>query len=128
MYNYSGPMLWAAGLIHSPENSSEDIMAAVDEVIEDVKANGVSQQEVDRALRKTRSSLYDMVGSSTRVGLVDLLASFALFDDDPARINILESEFDQVTPELIKATAIEYLRATNRTIVKRLPATEEEGE
>lgn len=128
MYNYSGPMLWAAGLIHSPENSSEDIMAAVDEVIEEVKINGVTQEEVDRAIRKLRSGLYDAVGSPTRFGLVDLLASFALFDDDPARINHLEADFDQVNPELIKATAVEYLRSSNRTVLRRLPAPKEQGE
>lgn len=128
MYNYSGPMLWAAGLIHSPEHSAEDIMAAVDEVIEDVKVNGVTQGEVDRALRKLRSGLYDTIGSTTRIGLVDLLASFVLFDDDPSRINNLEAEFDQVTPELIKSTAVEYLRATNRTVLRRVPASSGEGE
>lgn len=128
MYNYSGPMLWSAGLIHSAEHPSEDIMAAVDEVIEEVKLNGVTQEEVDRALRKLRSGLYDTIGSTTRVGLVDLLASFALFDDDPARVNNLEADFDQVTPELIKATAVEYLRSTNRTVLRRLPASSGEGE
>lgn len=128
MYNYSGPMLWAAGLIHSPEHSPEDIVAAVDEVIDEVKVNGVTQEEIDRAFRKLRSGLYDTIGSTTRIGLVDLLASFALFDDDPARINNLEAEFDQVTPELIKATAVEYLRATNRTVLLRVPAQAEEGE
>jgi predicted Zn-dependent peptidase len=29
----------------------------------------------------------------------------------------LEDEFKKVTPELIKKTATEYLRATNRTIL-----------
>lgn len=128
MYNYSGPMLWAAGLIHSPEHTPEDIMAAVDEVIEDVRVNGVTQEEIDRAIRKLRSGLYDTVGSSTRFGLIDLLASFALFDDDPSRINNLEADFDQVNPELIKKTVEEYLRSTNRTVLLRVPAQAEEGE
>ncbi len=50
-------------------------------------------------------------------GLADLLASFALFDDNPARINSLVSEFEKVTPELIQKTAKEYLRPENRTIL-----------
>jgi zinc protease len=49
--------------------------------------------------------------------LVDLLASFALFDDNPARINSLMSEYQKVTPELIQKTAQEYLRPENRTIL-----------
>ena len=36
---------------------------------------------------------------------------FALFDDDPARINRIEAEFRKVTPALMQKTAQEYLRA-----------------
>ncbi len=38
-------------------------------------------------------------------GRANLLASFALFDDDPARINRLEAEFAKVTPALVQKTA-----------------------
>jgi predicted Zn-dependent peptidase len=82
----------------------------------------VTQEELDRALVKLRSTLYDIASSPTRFGLVDLLASFALFDDDPARINRLEAEFANVTPELIRETASEYLRPTNRTVLEIHPA------
>ena len=51
-----------------------------------------------------------------------MLASFALFDNDPARINELESGFAQVTPALLLQTAQEYLRPTNRTIEFIAPA------
>jgi predicted Zn-dependent peptidase len=51
------------------------------------------------------------------VGLADLLCSFALFDDNPARVNNLESEFRKVTPALIQKTAQEYLRPGNRTVL-----------
>ena len=49
---------------------------------------------------KLRSSLYDTMGQFGGFGLMDLLASFALFDDDPARVNSLVAQFDKVTPEL----------------------------
>jgi predicted Zn-dependent peptidase len=68
-----------------------------------------------------RSNLYDTVGDGNRIGLVDLLAVFALFDDDPSRINRLEAEFDVVTPELIRETAKEYLRPTNRSVAVLKP-------
>jgi predicted Zn-dependent peptidase len=61
------------------------------------------------------------LGDGYRFGLVNLLASFALFDDDPGRINRLEAEIGQVTPELIRKTAREYLRPTNRTIISLKP-------
>jgi predicted Zn-dependent peptidase len=50
------------------------------------------------------------------VGLVDLLASLALFDDDPARVNRIEDELDRVTADLVHKTAQEWLRTTNRTV------------
>jgi predicted Zn-dependent peptidase len=60
-------------------------------------------------------------------GRADLLASFALFDDDPSRINRIEAEFAAVTPELIQQTAQEYLRSTNRTILTVEPGAAADG-
>ncbi|MFL6549070.1 MAG: M16 family metallopeptidase [Povalibacter sp.] len=121
MFNYSGPMLWSASLLHDPTTTDEQILAAMDENIERLRTEPVTQAELDRARRTIRSQLYDMVGSSTRVGLVDLLACFALFDDDPARINHIEEEFAKVTPDLVLKTAQEYLRRENRTVLKIEP-------
>jgi zinc protease len=123
MFNYNGPMLWAAALLHDPATSRDDILAAIDENIERIRTEPVTQEELDRARRKIRAELYDLVGSSTKLGLVDLLACFALFDDDPARINRIEEEFAKVTPELIQRTAQEYLRRENRTVLFLEPGT-----
>jgi predicted Zn-dependent peptidase len=117
MFNYSGPMLWSASLVHDAGTSETQILAAIDENIERLRTELVTQAEIDRARRKIRSELYDMVGSSSRMGLVDLLASFALFDNDPARINRIEAEFAKVTPELIRRTAQQYLVRENRTVL-----------
>ena len=54
-------------------------------------------------------------------GRANLLASFALFDNDPGRINRLEDEFAKVTPEVLQRTAQEYLAPTNRTILTIIP-------
>ena len=63
------------------------------------------------------------------MGLADLLSSFALFDDNPARINALEDEFRKITPQLIQKTAKEYLRKTNRTVlIAQTPAKGAETE
>jgi zinc protease len=76
-----------------------------------------------------RSTLYDQMSSFYGFGVADLLATFALFDNDPARINELEAEFRKVTPELIQQTAREYLRTGNRTVYVIDPAggTQEEA-
>jgi zinc protease len=121
MFNYSGPMLWTASLIHDPAQTDAEILAAFDANIERITREPVTQEELDRARTQIRSSLYDLVGSSTRFGLADLLACFALFDDDPTRINRIESEFAKVTPAMLRQTAGRYLRPENRTILQVLP-------
>ncbi len=121
MFNYSGPMLWTASLIHDPAQTDTEILAAFDADIERITREPVTQEELDRARTQIRSSLYDLVGSSTRFGLADLLACFALFDDDPRRINQIESEFAKVTPAMLMQTASRYLRPENRTILQVLP-------
>ena len=122
MYNYNGPMLWTVGLIHDPSKSKEEITAALDSVIDDVRTNPVSADELERARTKIRSNLYNVADPSTRFGLVDMLAVGAMWENDPGWVNKLEAGFDRVTPELILATAKEYLRPTNRTIVLIQPA------
>jgi predicted Zn-dependent peptidase len=122
MFNYNGPMQWTVAFIHDPAKSREEITAALDEVIEDVRTNPVSQEELDRAMTRARSGLYTLADPSTRFGLVDLLAVGALWEDDPNWVNTLEAGFRQVTPELMLATAREYLRPTNRSILLVQPA------
>ena len=117
MFNYNGPMLFMADLTHDPATSPDAIIKAWDDPIEGLRTKPVDKEALDRARVKLRSSLYDSMGAVGGFGLADLLASFALFDDNPARINTLVSEFDKVTPALIQKTAQEYLRPENRTVL-----------
>ncbi|HEX8131326.1 MAG TPA: pitrilysin family protein, partial [Pyrinomonadaceae bacterium] len=110
MYNYQGPMIWLGYLFHDQKTKPEEIMSAVDVVVKGVQDKPVSPQMVERALTKVRSNFYDILGQLNGFGRADLLASFALFDDNPARINTLEAEFRKVTPQVIQRTAREYLR------------------
>jgi zinc protease len=121
MFDYSGPMLWDASLIYDPTVKSEQIMAAVDGVIGKLQSAPVDRALLDRSLTKLRSGLYDSITDFGGFGRANLLACFALFDDNPGRINSLEAEFRKVTPELIQKTAREYLRQTNRTVLELVP-------
>lgn len=122
MFNYHGPMQWTVAFIHDQAKTREEITAALDEVIEDVRTKPVSADELQRALTRARSGLYNLADPSTRFGLVDLLAVGALWENDPNWINTLEAGFAKVTPELMQATAREYLRPTNRSILVVQPA------
>jgi zinc protease len=122
MYNYNGPMIWMADLIYDATVPADSILAVVNNAVGEL--SNVSQEDVDLAIIKIRSDLYSTIGGNG-FGRADLLASFALFDDDPARVNDIEKEFRKVTPELVKKTAQEYLRPTNRTILIIDPKAEQ---
>jgi zinc protease len=124
MHNINGPTLWMASLFHDSDKTPEAILKVFDAEVEKVRTTPVDQATLDRALVKMRSQLYDDIEGFFGFGRADLLASFALFDDDPDRINRLEDEFRKVTPQLLLTTAKEYLRPTNRTILTIVPKPE----
>lgn len=121
MFNVNGPTLFSAFLIHDERSKPEEILAAMDAVIANVQNKPVEQKTIDRALVKLRSRLYDTFTQFGGLGKVDLLATYALFDDKPEKINEIETEFRRVTPALIQKAAQEYLRSTNRTTVVLQP-------
>jgi len=120
-YNYNGPMIMSAFLVHGAEHEPETILGDVNAIIEDLQTNLIAEEEFERVRTKLRSDLYDTLGDGNRISLADMLAVFALFDDNPDRVNTLIDEFDVVTPELIRKTAQDYLRPTNRSIITLKP-------
>jgi zinc protease len=117
MFNYNGPMLWDGNLIHDAQVPADSILAVLDREISRLETQGVTPEQLELALVKMRSDLYDQISQMYGFGKADLLASFALFDNDPARINQLEAEFRKVTPALLQKTVREYLRPSNRTVL-----------
>ena len=122
LYDYQGPMLYEIQAFHDLDKSQEAMVAGFDAAVEPLRSTPVNRSTLDRALVKLRSALYTEMEQFAGFGRANLLASFALFDDDPERINQLERGFAQVTPALLMRTAQEYLRPTNRTIVFIVPA------
>jgi len=116
MFDYNGPMQWMSNLIYDSTVKADDIIAEYDKAIAELE-NKVTQADLDLAIIKMRSQLYDNIGGLFGIGKLNLLASFALFDDNPSMINGIEANFRKVTPDLIRKTAKEYLRQTNRTIL-----------
>ena len=125
MYDYVGPMLWIVQYFHDQDKPADSLLAATERVFDRVRSAPIDQATLQRALVKIRSDLYANLEQFSGFGRANLLASFALFDDDPSRINQLESGFAKVTPALIRRTAREYLRPTNRTVYIITPAGKE---
>ncbi len=128
MFDIKGPALWALSLVHDADKPADEIIKAVDEEIARLQATPVTKEDLDLALVKQRSALYAEYESFVGFGRANLLASFALFDNDPAQINRLEEEFRKVTPQLILTTAKEFLRSTNRTVLTITPKAAATGE
>jgi zinc protease len=123
MFDYNGPMLWVSNLIHDASVSPDSIIRQYDLAIADLAKN-TTQEDLNLALVKIRSGLYENMAGTFGLGKVNMLACFALFDDNPARINTLESEFKKITPEIIRQTVKEYMSPNNRTILTIVPKTE----
>jgi predicted Zn-dependent peptidase len=121
MFDVNGPILWTIYMIHDSDKPADEIVKVIDEEVARLQNTPLTKEELDLAMLKRRSSLYAEQEQLVRFGRANLLASYALFDDDPGMINRLEDEFRKVTPELVQKTAREYLRAGNRTILTITP-------
>ncbi|HEX5819412.1 MAG TPA: pitrilysin family protein [Gemmatimonadales bacterium] len=124
LYNYDGPMLWTVSVYHDADVPADSIVAAMDSRIAELQAKPVDAATLERARVKLRSAFYSTLESLNGFGKADLLACFALFENDPALINRIMDGFAKVTPDQVQRTAREYLRPTNRTIVQVLPGAQ----
>ncbi len=128
MYDYEGPMLWMASFYHDANVPADSLMKAIDQVVERLRSTPVDRATLERARVKIRSDLYTNLESFSGFGTANLLASFALFDDDPARINKIEAGYAAVTPAVLQQTAQEYLRRGNRTMYIVKPGAKDKAE
>ncbi len=122
-FDYDGPMLMVSRTTYKPDHNGDEILKEVDAVVRDIQANGVKPNELRDAKVRFRSNFYDQLEST--FGKANLLASFALFHDDPARINQVLPAYEAVTAEQIQSVAKKYLAAENRTAIDRVPEKKE---
>jgi zinc protease len=116
-WNYEGPMLFTTWLFHDATTKADDVLAIVDAEVGKLTAAPVDPETLARARTKLRSTFYSIVEGLNGFGRADLLAAFALFDDDPSLINRIEADLAAVTPQLVQATAKKWLARTNRTVL-----------
>ena len=126
IFGYNGPTQMTTRILHKPEYSSEETLKAFDEVIREVRENGITEDELQQIKVKWRSDYYSTLeggrgGYMPRYGLMHLLACFTLFDDAPQLVNTILDGFLAVTKQEVHAAAKEYLRLENRAIVFRKP-------
>ncbi len=123
-FDFNGPMLYTIRVDYKTDRKGDEVLAAIDQVIEEVRKNGISAEDLARAKVAFKSAFF---GDLEGFGRANLLAAFTLFDDDPNRINTILGELDKVTPAEVQAAATKYLAASNRTSIDRRPAAEATG-
>ena len=123
-WDMKGPMLFTVRVDYRPDTTADKVIAAVDDVLADVRSNGITAAELASAKRALRSAFFEDLegGGLPRFGRANLLAAFALFDDDPGRINTILTSLDAVTLDDVKAAAGRWFVATNRTAIDSRPA------
>jgi zinc protease len=120
-FDYNGPMLYTFRVDYRPDLKGADVLKAVDEVIGAVQQKGITDEDLRQAKVNLRSGLYDQLEAQGGFGRADLLAAFALYDDDPDRINSVFSELETVTAAEVQAAAKKWLVPANRTSIDRVP-------
>jgi zinc protease len=125
MFDYEGPMLWMVSVFHDRTQPADTLLAVIDSAIEPIRTTPVDSATLARAKTKLRSSLYSSLESFSGFGKLNLLASFALFDDDPRKLNTLEDGFAKVTAADIQRAAQEWLRKENRTVYTIVPGAKD---
>ena len=118
-FDYIGPMIMTTRTTYKPGHTADEVVKEMDAVIAELTTKGVTEKELADAKVQYRSNFYSQLESS--FGKSHLLASLALFRDDPQQINSLLTPFENVTTAQVKAAAAKYMVATNRTVIDRVP-------
>ena len=123
-WDMKGPMLYTMRVDYLNDKTADQVMAAIERVLAEVREQGIPAAELQQAKTTLRSSFLDELdgGMMPRFGRANLLGVFALFDDDPGRINTILDELEKVTVDDVKAAAARWLVPANRTSIDSRPA------
>jgi zinc protease len=123
-WDVKGPMLFTLRVDYLNDKTAAQVLEAVESVLADIRTKGISESELAQAKTAMRSAFLEELegGMMPRFGRANLLGVFALFDDDPKRINTILEELDKVTVADVKAAAGRWFVTTNQTSVDSRPA------
>jgi len=124
MNGYPGtkfPSLFMVYAVPTPDHGNEDLARIIDEEIEKLKTEPVSDEELAKIKAQAKASL--IYAMDNNMGIAQMLANYhvkrggweALFDDVEA--------IEKLTADDVMRVANTYLKKTNRTVAELLPAT-----
>ena len=102
-----------------PETSAERLEAEVEREIDGLVDNGVTAEEVDRAVALIQTDIVTALQSASE--RADRLSMFATLLGDPALLNEQAARYSEVTAEQVNAFARERLGSDNRAKLLYVP-------
>lgn len=128
-WDMKGPMLYTMRVDYFNDKTADQVVAAIETVLDDVRKNGITAAELAQAKTSMKSSFLDDMegGGMPLFGRSNLLGIFALFDDDPSRINTILAELDKITLEDVKAAVNKWMVPANRTQIDSRPEQKATG-
>lgn len=98
----------------------EDVESIMNREVMQIAENGVTKEEVERAIRANRVAL---AGSyRTALSKASALSLYAVYFNDPDRVNTMAERLSKVTEKDVQAVAKKYLIKNNRSVVIVEPA------
>ena len=116
-----GPALYGLVSTPLPGKSLEELEAAIEEEIEKVKNGPIADWEMQKARNSAKSAFVNSIGST--LSRATLLSQYAMFYNEPNRINTRAEAIAKVTAADVQRVAKQYLVKTNRTVVHTMPKT-----
>jgi zinc protease len=116
-----GPRLLRIVATPTPGKSIEDLEAAIDAEIEAVKSTPIADWEMDKVRNGARRQVVGDLAQSL-VRAVNL-AEYALYFNDPGRINTRWSQLSGLRAADVQRVATSYLTKDNRSVIVTRPKT-----
>jgi len=105
-------------------HTAEELLPAVQAVLDDVRRNGVTEAELDRVKRKvTAAKLRAVERIGGFGGKADMLNAYEMYTGDPGYLPKDLQRYRAVTREQVKEFANRYLLDDRRLILQVVPAT-----
>lgn len=120
-----GPDLFSIRVLLSDGAKVEDAQAAVDKLIERLRAEGPSAEELDKARNRLKS--FFIFGLQDNMSRATELANYELFTGDARNLNTELDRYLAVTAAQVQAAVQKYLTPEARNVLTVLPTAASES-
>ncbi|HZD94697.1 MAG TPA: insulinase family protein, partial [Candidatus Sulfotelmatobacter sp.] len=114
-----GSGLFSVAALPRPGVKVEDLEKAIENEIEAIKKDGITQQELEKV--RTQFLRQEVQTRTSSQFLANRIGTFTVFYNDPSLINTTYDKITAVTAEKVKQAALKYLVPAHRSVVITTP-------